>query len=48
MTEEVGKETAAELETADHQHVYLETIAIVIKGVLNGVVESVVAYLSQA
>ena len=48
MTEEIGKETTAELETANDQHVDLKTIAIVIKGILDGIVESVVTYLSQA
>ena len=48
MAEEVGEEAAHKFDASDDKHIYLKAIAIVIDGVLNGVVESVVTCLSHA
>ena len=48
MTEEIGKEATSELETADHEHVDLEFVAIVVQRILDCIIVSVIAQLSNA
>ena len=47
MAEEVGEEAADELEASDDKHIDLESVTVVIDRVLYGVIETIVACLSE-
>ena len=48
MTKEVSEEATHEFQAPNHKHINLEAVAIFIKGVLYGIIKSIVTNLSKA
>jgi hypothetical protein len=48
MAKEVSEEAAHEFQASNYKHINLEAVAIVIKGVLDGIIKSIVTNLSKA
>jgi hypothetical protein len=48
MAEEISKEATHKLQAADNEHINLETIAIIIKRILYGIIEAIITHLCKA